>query len=136
MIFYKYSPIMFKYLHHVLEIKKICLTLRKIKQIMNTSDITIEPLLTRRLIDLEGRDFLQLAMYAFSSVESHSAPAIPIQAIGITALAQALSCSVSQISTMRRDGVLDDCVISNVGRHIVFDVDKARAAANAWKSKR
>lgn len=127
---------MFKYSHHVLEIKKICLTLRKNKQIMNTSDISIEPLLTRRLIDLEGRDFLLLAQYAIASVDGPSAPALPVQAIGISALAQALSCSVSQISTMRRDGVLEKCVISNVGRHIVFDVDKARAAANAWKSKR
>ena len=60
----------------------------------------------------------------------------PRQAIGISALADALACSPSQIATMRREGVLDGAIISHIGRNIVFDVAKARSAANAWKKEK
>lgn len=57
------------------------------------------------------------------------------QAIGLAALARALCCSTSQLAKLRRDGVLDDAIISRIGRRIVFDVDKARVAANKWHAE-
>lgn len=89
-------------------------------------------LLNCRLIDLTGAEFLQLQRFG-----EPIAPAAPVpvqQAIGINALAVALSCSPSQISKMRKDGVLAPAIISRVGRNYVFDIDKARQAAIAWKN--
>lgn len=99
---------------------------------MDTHEINVEPLLSRRIIDLSGNEFVALTRYASANTGAH-APVAPTQAIGITALARALSCSPSQIANMRRDGALQGCVISHVGRNYVFNVDKAREAANHWK---
>ncbi len=49
--------------------------------------------------------------------------------IGVKALAKYLNCSESTIYLLRRKGVLDDAVVSQIGRSIVFDGDKARALA-------
>lgn len=100
---------------------------------MDSNDIS--KLLSRRLIDLEGRDFVALAQYA-GSLTGASAPVTPIQAIGIDALADALSCSASQIYAIQKAHMLDDAVVSRIGRRIVFDVDKARAAANEWQASK
>ena len=102
---------------------------------MDLNNTNIEHLLSRRLIDLEGRDFVALAKYAGANVATVM-PLPPIQAIGIPALANALSCSPSQIANMRRDGALNNCIISHVGRNYVFDVEKAREAANHRKASK
>lgn len=57
------------------------------------------------------------------------------QAIGLSALARALCCSTSQVSKLRKDGALDKAIISRIGRRIVFDVAKARVAANKWHAE-
>ena len=103
---------------------------------MENKTMTIDHLLSRRLIDMEGRDFVALAKFAGASSDGANATMTPSQAIGINALASALACSPSQIATMRRDGALDGAVISHVGRNIVFDIDKARSAANDWKNRK
>ncbi len=104
---------------------------------MKNENIDINYLLSRRLIDLEGHEFVALTRYAFAQNDS---PGCRIegtrQAIGVNALANALSCSPSQIACMRRDGALDDAIISHIGRRIVFDIEKALIAANSWKSER
>lgn len=99
-------------------------------------DIDIHLLLSRRLIDMQGSDFVALARFAGASSDGAHATMTPRQAIGISALADALSCSSSQVANMRRDGALDGAIISHVGRNIVFDVEKARAAANEWKKEK
>lgn len=90
-------------------------------------------LLNCRLIDLTGAEFLQLQR--FGEPIAPAAPAPVQQAIGINALADALSCSPSQVSKMRKSGVLRAAIISHVGRNYVFDVAKARAAAISWKNR-
>ena len=88
-------------------------------------------LLNRRLIDLTGAEFLQLQRFGVPAAPA--APAPIQQAIGISVLADALSCSPSQVSKMQKAGVLQDAIISHVGRNYVFDIQKAREAAIAWK---
>ena len=92
----------------------------------------IHNLLARRIIDMTGEEFLQLQRFGVPSAPA--APAPVQQAIGINALAVALSCSPSQISKMRKDGALAPAIISRVGRSYVFDVAKARQAAISWKN--
>lgn len=93
----------------------------------------LDRLLGLRLIDMRGEEFLELAKSGglVSDGDSHI-PSSPTQAIGIAALAKALGCSSSQIYILRRDGILDDAIISRIGRNIIFDVDRARELANGW----
>jgi hypothetical protein len=96
----------------------------------------IHTLLERRLIDLNGAQFVALQRYAVETASPSSPAPAKEQAIGISALAEALACSVSQIYILQKEGVLEEAVISRIGRHIVFDVNKARAAANAWRENK
>ncbi len=48
---------------------------------------------------------------------------------GVHELAGHLCCSESKIYALRRDGILDEAVVSRIGRSIVFDVEKARRLA-------
>lgn len=51
-------------------------------------------------------------------------------ATGISALANEIGCSSSQVYILKRQGVLDTAIVSRIGRKIVFDVEKARELAN------
>ncbi len=93
----------------------------------------IKKLLGSRLIDMSGDDIVYLLRYSMSESVIQT-PAPVQQAIGINALAVALSCSPSQISKMRKSGVLRNAIISHVGRNYVFDIDKARQAAISWRN--
>lgn len=55
---------------------------------------------------------------------------------GVQALADYLDCSQSTIFMLRRRGVLDDAVVSHIGRRIVFDGEKARTLANEYMTGR
>ena len=92
-------------------------------------------LLDRHLFEMKGHDLVTLWRYA-APTDLRIAPVPSPQAIGITALADALSCSASQIYNLKKAHMLDDAVVSHVGRRIVFDVEKARAAANNWQCAR
>lgn len=55
---------------------------------------------------------------------------------GTKELAAHLSCCESTIYALRRDGVLDDAVISQIGRRIVYNIDRARELANEYLGKK
>lgn len=55
---------------------------------------------------------------------------------GTRELAAHLSCCESTIYALRRDGVLDDAVISQIGRRIVYNIDRARELANEYLAKK
>ena len=111
-----------------------CLNIKVYFVKMNTT-IDYEAIKDRPVYTLSCAEFCALTQYAHMGLaDSDAAPIAHAQAIGISALASALSCSPSQIAIMRRDGALRDCVISHVGRKYVFDVEKARKAANNWKA--
>lgn len=56
------------------------------------------------------------------------------QAIGITKLAEELGCSVSMLYFLKKKGVLNDSIISHIGKKVVFDVDRARDLANDYQA--
>lgn len=95
----------------------------------------ISKLLDQHLFEMKGNDIVSLWRYAITAGTAN-APIATTQAIGINALADALSCSASQIYNLNKAHMLDDAVISRIGRRIVYDVDKARAAANNWMASR
>ena len=104
--------------------------------IKNENTFDFETVKDRPVYTLSCREFCELTRFANSGISGQfaAAPVASPQAIGIAALADALSCSASQIYILKKAHRLDDAVISRIGRRIVFDVDKARTAANAWQT--
>lgn len=55
---------------------------------------------------------------------------------GVHELAMYLKCCESTIYALKRDGVLDEAVVSQIGKRIVFDGEKAREAAKNYQKER
>jgi len=86
---------------------------------------------------MTGAEFVTLYTYActINSDGTVEKPAIT-QINGVGPLADYCVCSVSQIYKLLREGVLDDAIISRIGKRIVFNGDKARELAQAFMSHR
>ena len=52
---------------------------------------------------------------------------------GVHALAQYMECCDSLVYKLRREGVLDEAIISRIGKKIVFDGEVARRCANEYQ---
>ena len=59
-----------------------------------------------------------------------------VRITGVRALAIYLGCCESTIFMLRRNGVLDEAIISQIGKKIVFDGDKARVLAYEFQKNR
>lgn len=98
-------------------------------------DIDITGLLEKFVFQMSGREVYNLIQAAIiSSTTSTSAQGM--LCTGIHALAEQLGCCESTIYMLKREGVLDSAIKSQVGKKIVFDVEKARAAANQYQKER
>lgn len=90
-----------------------------------------EVLLNKTVLAMNGAEFLELLHQAkrvetkeeikYSPVDSYSN--LPQFVTGIKALAQILGISVSTVSRMKSDGLLDDAVFQN-GKTVIFDTHK------------
>ena len=98
------------------------------------NEIRIEDLMGKMIVQLSCREFCALTRYAAEGLVP-STPLQPIQAVGIHALADALGCSVSCLYAMKSKGILDDAIISHIGKKVVFDVQKARELANTYQKE-
>ena len=54
---------------------------------------------------------------------------------GVHALAQYMECCDSLVYKLRREGVLDEAIISRIGKKIVFDGEVARRCANEYQEQ-
>ena len=52
---------------------------------------------------------------------------------GLGELANRLGCGRSKISELKRLGILDEAVVSNVGRKAIFDVETAMRLVSEYK---
>ena len=55
-------------------------------------------------------------------------------AYGIQELSDYIGCCQSTIYDLKKKGVLDEAIVSHVGRKIVFDAEKARVLASEYQS--
>ena len=93
----------------------------------------VTDLLNKPLWQLTGSEYLALHRYAHEKDGMNSKECHPITRVtGVHALAQYIECSDSQVYKLRREGVLDEAIISHVGKSIVFDGEKARELAQAF----
>lgn len=97
--------------------------------------LDISKLLATPLWQMTGEDFVSLTK--FSRADNNSAQSQPIHITGVHALAQYLHCSDSTIFMLRRIGIIEPAIVSQIGKVIVFDGEKARELAYEFqKSQR
>lgn len=88
----------------------------------------IKNLLDKPVWQMTGKEFYQLACYALEgNVTTGTTKGVCVT--GVHALAEYLDCCDSTVYALKRNGVLDGAVISQIGRKIVFDGEKARELA-------
>ncbi|MCQ2179035.1 MAG: DUF3853 family protein [Bacteroidales bacterium] len=81
---------------------------------------------------MTGEEFLQLNELRTSD---HQTP-MPVShsyAHGVSELAEKIGCCQSTIYTLKKQGILEDAIVSQIGRRIVFDVEKARILADEYQ---
>lgn len=92
---------------------------------------TITEILGLPLWQLTGEEYVRLHAYACS--KNNNIVAAPVTKVtGVQALAKYLSCCESTVYMLRRERVLDEAVISRVGKSIVFDAEKAQRLADDY----
>ncbi len=103
------------------------------KDFNNTQDLLQKP-----IWQMTGEEFLQLNQLSRSSADNSREEGQPTAyAHGIGELAQMIGCCQSTIYTLKKLGVLDEAIVSQIGKRIVFDVNKARILADGYqKSQR
>jgi len=92
----------------------------------------ISALLKKPLWQMTGEEFVQLSNL---NSESNANQAKTQYAYGMRALGDALGCSLSTVFELKKCNVLNEAIVSFVGRRIVFDVEKARVLADKYKSE-
>lgn len=101
---------------------------------MEKTNELITSLLDRPIWQMTGREFCELAQYALTPVNG-AARITPQLVIGVRELALYLGCCEATIYALKRDGILDDAIVSRIGKKIVFDGEKAREAAADYQDK-
>ena len=98
---------------------------------------TVESLLAKPIWQMTGEEFLQLNELNNSSAGSSAQSAGSVQyAHGIAELCQMIGCCQSTVYALKKEGVLDGAIVSQIGRRIIFDVDKARVLADEYQRQR
>lgn len=85
---------------------------------------------------MSGCELQALVHMAMTADGSKAARPATTLLTGVQALAEYLDCSQSTVFMLRRRGVLDEAVVSHIGRKIVFDGSKARELANEYQTSR
>lgn len=98
--------------------------------------IDVFSLFTKPIWQLNGEEFVALSAFAARMADEGSPPNKVTRVTGVHALAQYIECSDSQVYKLRREGVLDEAIISHVGKSIVFDGSRARELANAYQENK
>lgn len=82
---------------------------------------------------MTGEEYVALHAYAVKVANDEvGAPQTVTRCTGVRELAQYLSCCESTVYAMKREGVLDDSILSSIGKSIVFDGEKARELAQTY----
>ena len=95
--------------------------------------INIQELLGKPIWQMTGREFCALTHYANSVLDEKCRSAQRVRCHGMKELADYLGCSVSKVYTLSSSGILNDAVVSHVGKSIVYDGELALKLANTSK---
>lgn len=107
-------------------------------------DTTVKQLLDTPVWQMTGEQQYRLIQYALGNGGTYNAnnsamdintPYAPkrTRIAGVHELALYLECCDSLVHKLRREGVLDNAIISRIGKKIVFDGDLARRCADEYQ---
>ena len=95
--------------------------------------IDVFALLTKPLWQLTCEEYVALHKYAVKVANDEvGAPQTVTRCTGVRELARFLTCCESTIYSLKREGVLDDSILSSIGKNTVFDGEKSRELAQAY----
>lgn len=92
-----------------------------------------EHIMNKPLVSLSAGEFIELILSARGTTTE---PVKPEIAYGISELSDKIGCCPATIYSLKKAGALEGAIISHIGKRIVFDVEKARTAANEFKLSR
>ena len=103
------------------------------KEILNDA----QGLLEKPVWQMTGQELIDLVRVSgqYGDASSPEGDLRSARVTGVQALADHIGCCASTISMLRRNGVLDEAVVSQVGRKIVFDAEKARVLATTYQKE-
>lgn len=100
------------------------------------SKVLISDLLSKPIWQMTGEEFLQLNELSRDNVGANANSVEHVQyAHGISELSQMIGCCQSTVYALKKGGVLDDAVVSQIGRRIIFDAAKARILADEYQKQ-
>ena len=104
---------------------------------MDNREPLVNELLRKPLWQLTGADYVALHAYAASlKCNENALQKAVIRCNGMRQLAQHVCACESTLYTLKRKGILDDAVISSVGKSTIYDGEKARELAQAYLNER
>lgn len=83
---------------------------------------------------MTGEEFLSLVQNAYCTDKEPNS--LRTLCTGVHALAEYLQCCDATVYTLKREGVLNEAIVSQVGKRIVFDGEKARQLADSYQKQR
>ena len=92
-------------------------------------------LLNKPIWQMTGAELLTLLSATNKGVGTSSKEVTRVTCTGVHELAEHLKCCDSTIYMLKRNGILDDAIISRIGKKIVFDVNEAREAAAIFQDE-
>ena len=110
-------------------------------------DTNVKQLLNIPVWQMTGEEQYRIIQYALGHGAPHgeaNPTMIPVdmpfapkrtRIAGVHALALYLECCDSLVYKLRREGVLDEAIISRIGKKIVFDGEIARRCANEYQEQ-
>ena len=94
----------------------------------------VQDLMNKPVWQMSGEEFCILTKYAIEEhVPSSSSPAEKPLVIGMKELAARLGCCESTIYAIKKLGILDSAIVSQIGKRIVFDVERVRELADEYQ---
>lgn len=90
-------------------------------------------LLSKPLWQLSGEEYVALHAYAVKMANDEGGVTkASTRCTGVRELARFLTCCESTVYSLKREGVLDDSILSSIGKNTVFDGEKARVLAQNY----
>lgn len=93
---------------------------------------TNQDLLKKFVIHMTGEELLHLIC------DSRPTPDAPKKisthyASGVKELSDMIGCCQSTVYALKKQGVLDSAIVSQIGKKIIFDIEQARVLADAYQ---
>ena len=100
------------------------------------TSVHAEELMKKPVCLMSGEELIALTQYANGGLPQTTTPSDQskqVRVIGIKELAAYLGCCESTVYAIKKIGVLDPAIVSQIGKRIVFDAERARELADGYQ---